>query len=77
MGMLSAGQFLFISQARPLEVLSPVRPHPSIFNVYFFGSLLGQFGVHLALLVRHGDMRVEGWGQGFRAEGGSLLGRYG
>ncbi len=57
MGMLSAGQFLFISQARPLEALSPVRPHPSIFNVYFFGSLLGQFGVHLALLVRRGGGR--------------------
>ncbi|KAG2425295.1 hypothetical protein HXX76_013876 [Chlamydomonas incerta] len=50
-GMLSAAQFLFISQAKPLEVLGPVRPHPTIFNFYFFGSLLGQFGVHLALLI--------------------------
>ncbi|KAG2488279.1 hypothetical protein HYH03_013129 [Edaphochlamys debaryana] len=50
-GMLSAAQFLFISQAKPLDTLSPVRPHPTIFNVYFFGSLLGQFGVHLALLI--------------------------
>ncbi|GIL88698.1 hypothetical protein Vretimale_17282 [Volvox reticuliferus] len=50
-GMLSAAQFLFISQAKPLETLSHVRPHPNIFNLYFFGSLLGQFGVHLALLM--------------------------
>ncbi|GFR45828.1 hypothetical protein Agub_g7192, partial [Astrephomene gubernaculifera] len=50
-GMLSAAQFLFISQAKPLDSLSPVRPHPSIFNAYFFGSLLGQFAVHLGLLI--------------------------
>ncbi|EFJ41014.1 hypothetical protein VOLCADRAFT_107850 [Volvox carteri f. nagariensis] len=50
-GMLSAAQFLFISQAKPLETMSPVRPHPTIFNPYFFGSLLGQFGVHLGLLI--------------------------
>ncbi|KAG2431042.1 hypothetical protein HYH02_013473 [Chlamydomonas schloesseri] len=50
-GMLSAAQFLFISQAKPVEKLGPVRPHPTIFNLYFFGSLLGQFGVHLALLI--------------------------
>lgn len=49
--MLCAVQFLFISQAKPLDVLSPVRPHPSIFNPYFFISLMGQFAVHLSLLV--------------------------
>lgn len=30
-------------QAKPLDKLSPTRPHPTIFNPYFFISLLGQF----------------------------------
>ena len=42
-GVLTAGMFFCISQAKPLEKLSPTRPHPSIFNPYFFISLLGQF----------------------------------
>lgn len=42
-GMLSAALFFFISQAKPREVLSATRPYPSIFNPYFFISLLGQF----------------------------------
>lgn len=41
--MLTASLFFFISQAKPREQLSAVRPHPSIFNPYFFISLLGQF----------------------------------
>lgn len=41
--MLTAALFFFISQAKPQEKLSATRPHPSIFNPYFFLSLLGQF----------------------------------
>lgn len=58
-GVLTAGMFFFISNAKPLEQLSPTRPHPSIFNLYFFGSLLGQFAAQLAFLVfmyRCGDI---------------------
>lgn len=50
-GVLTAGMFFFISNAKPLAKLSPDRPHPSIFNLYFFGSLLGQFAAQLAFLI--------------------------
>ena len=49
--MLTAAMFFFISQAKPLDVLSAERPHPNIFNVYFFASLLGQFASHISLLI--------------------------
>ncbi|GAX79126.1 hypothetical protein CEUSTIGMA_g6566.t1 [Chlamydomonas eustigma] len=50
-GILSAGMFFCISMAKPLQKLSPTRPHSSIFNPYFFLSLLGQFAVQLSLLM--------------------------
>jgi hypothetical protein len=50
-GVLTAGMFYFISNAKPLPQLSPVRPHPSIFCAYFFASLLGQFVLQLGFLV--------------------------
>jgi cation-transporting ATPase 13A1 len=50
-GVLTAGMFYFISNAKSLPQLSPVRPHPSIFCAYFFASLLGQFAVQLGFLV--------------------------
>jgi cation-transporting ATPase 13A1 len=50
-GVLTAGMFFFISNAAPLERLSQERPHPNIFSRYVFGSLMGQFGVYLALLM--------------------------
>jgi cation-transporting ATPase 13A1 len=50
-GLLSAGMFFFISHAKPLEKLSATRPHPSIFCLYFFISLLGQFAVQLGFLI--------------------------
>lgn len=50
-GVLTAGMFFFISSAKPLENLSSTRPHPNIFNLYFFGSLLGQFAAQLAFLI--------------------------
>jgi hypothetical protein len=52
--MLTAGMFFFISSAKPLEQLSPQRPHPNIFNAYFFLSLCGQMALHMAFLVRGG-----------------------
>lgn len=50
-GVLTAAFFLFISHARPLQTLSAERPHPSVFSVYLFLSLIGQFAVHLTFLV--------------------------
>ena len=50
-GVLSAGLFFCISQAKPLEQLSATRPHSSIFNPYFFISMMGQFVVQLSLLI--------------------------
>ena len=50
-GMLTAGLFLCLSRAQPLERLSPRRPHPSIFCGYVFLSVMLQFGCHIALLV--------------------------
>ena len=51
MGILSAAMFFVLSNAKPLEQLSARRPHPNIFCVYVFLSLLGQFAVHLVYLV--------------------------
>lgn len=46
-GFLTAGLFFCISNAKPLQRLSPQRPHPNIFCVYLFASLLGQFACHI------------------------------
>jgi magnesium-transporting ATPase (P-type) len=51
MGMLSAVLFFVISHAKPLDKLSPQRPHPNIWSAYVFLSLLGQFAVHMAYLI--------------------------
>jgi len=50
-GMLTAVFFLIISQAKPLETLSPERPHPNVFSPYVILSILGQFGFHLTFLI--------------------------
>lgn len=50
-GLLTAGMFFFISNAQPLDKLSRQRPHPNIFSMYVFTSLLGQFAVHMAFLM--------------------------
>lgn len=50
-GLLTAVLFFCISNSKPLDKLSPVRPHPSIFSVYFFGSLLGQMALHMGFLI--------------------------
>ena len=51
MGMLSAMLFFVISHAKPLDKLSPQRPHPNIFSAYVFMSLLGQFAAHMVFLI--------------------------
>ena len=50
-GFLSTGLFFVISNSTPLPFLSAQRPHPTIFSLYVFLSVLGQAAVHLALLV--------------------------
>ncbi|XP_044497206.1 probable manganese-transporting ATPase PDR2 [Mangifera indica] len=50
-GVFTAAFFLFISHARPLPTLSAARPHPNIFCLYVFLSLMGQFAMHLLFLI--------------------------
>ncbi|XP_020534686.1 probable manganese-transporting ATPase PDR2 isoform X2 [Jatropha curcas] len=50
-GVFTAAFFLFISHARPLPTLSAERPHPNIFCLYVFLSLMGQFAMHLFFLI--------------------------
>lgn len=50
-GMLTASMFLFISNAKPLPVMSKTRPHSRVFCRYVFISLLGQFSLYLAFLM--------------------------
>lgn len=50
-GVLSAGMFFFISNAKPLEKLSKERPHQGVFSVYVFTSLLGQFAIYISFLM--------------------------
>ncbi len=51
MGVISAAMFFVLSNTKPLDKLSAERPHPNIFCVYVFASLLGQFLFHLAFLA--------------------------
>ena len=48
---INAGLFFVVSQAKPMEVLSPKRPHPNIFCAYVFLSMLGQFALHTGFLI--------------------------
>lgn len=50
-GVFTAAFFLFISHARPLPTLSAERPHPNVFCLYVFLSLLGQFAIHILFLI--------------------------
>ena len=51
MGILSAAMFFVLSNSKPLDKLSKQRPHPNIWSVYVFASLLGQFLVHVTFLA--------------------------
>ncbi|KAI9031163.1 hypothetical protein DFJ74DRAFT_654815 [Hyaloraphidium curvatum] len=50
-GVLLTVCFFAIARSTPLEELSKQRPQPSIFNLYFFLSVLGQSAVHVAALA--------------------------
>ncbi|OEL17438.1 putative manganese-transporting ATPase PDR2 [Dichanthelium oligosanthes] len=50
-GVFTASFFLFISHARPLQMLSTERPHPNIFCAYVLLSILGQFAMHIFFLI--------------------------
>ena len=50
-GVLTAGMFFFISNGQPLETISKERPHPRIFSMYMFTSLMGQFAIHMGFLM--------------------------
>jgi cation-transporting ATPase 13A1 len=50
-GVLTAGMFFFISNGKPLDSISRQRPHPRIFSMYMFISLMGQFMVHMGFLM--------------------------
>lgn len=43
--------FLFVTRSQPLAKLSKERPQNSIFNFYFMFSLMGQFFIHILILV--------------------------
>ena len=50
-GLISAGLFFFLSQAKPLQNLSPEKPPSSVFNRSVVVSVAGQFMVHLTCLI--------------------------
>lgn len=50
-GVLLSVCFLSISRSKAIEQLSKQRPQPGIFNIYIMGSILGQFAVHIAVLI--------------------------
>merc|ERR1712039_867768 len=55
-GIVIAACFLFISRSRPLEQLSPQRPHTQVFCGYMMASILSQFAVHLYYLILAFDL---------------------
>jgi magnesium-transporting ATPase (P-type) len=50
-GIVIAAFFLFISWAKPLDKLSPERPHSSVFSPYMLLSIACQFSIHLYVLM--------------------------
>ena len=51
MGMLGSISFMSVSRSKPLDKLSKVRPLTSIFHPALFISLLGQFAIHLTVMI--------------------------
>jgi cation-transporting ATPase 13A1 len=49
-GLVTAGLFFFLSQAKPLAQLAPARPPSSVFAASISVSIVGQFVIHLASL---------------------------
>lgn len=50
-GLVTAALFFFLSQAKPLQSLSPHAPPHSVFCLSVMSSILGQFVVHLISLL--------------------------
>lgn len=50
-GLVTAGLFFFLSQAKPVTRLAPSKPPSSVFARSIAASIAGQFVVHLACLV--------------------------
>lgn len=46
-GLIIAGLFFFVSQAKPLSNISPNRPPSSVFQLSVSFSIFGQFLIHL------------------------------
>jgi len=55
-GLSIAVFFLLISKSMPLDVLSPQRPPSKLFTVYWLLNVMGQFVMHLVVLVSAVDM---------------------
>ena len=51
MGMLGSVSYMSVSRSKPLSMLSSVKPLGSIFHPAMFLSLLGQFTVHLLVMM--------------------------
>ena len=49
-GLITAGLFFFLSQAKPVHTLSPHAPPHSVFASSVLTSILGQFVIHLLCL---------------------------
>jgi len=49
-GLVTAGLFFFLSQAKPLTKISSNRPPKSVFSLSIVLSIVGQFVVHLVSL---------------------------
>lgn len=50
-GLVTAGLFFFLSQAKPVATLSPHAPPHSVFAKSAIFSIIGQFLVHLVCLI--------------------------
>ncbi|OQR97175.1 P-type ATPase (P-ATPase) Superfamily [Thraustotheca clavata] len=59
LGMMSTVASVTLSRATPLPDLSPVRPISTIFHPALFSSLIGQFALHLAVMVYSTNLAKE------------------
>ncbi|KAM7278951.1 hypothetical protein ACFE04_006085 [Oxalis oulophora] len=50
-GVFTSALFLSLSNTRPLQTLSTERPHPNIFCLYIFLSIIGQFVLHIIFII--------------------------